>query len=59
VQTRGVLQMRTSALFGAKNVGFFEYVSAWTSGRGVGVNKEGRGQFLRTSLKALFAKISD
>jgi len=33
----GVLQMRTSAIFDAKNVGFFEIdgVSAWTRERGV------------------------
>jgi len=33
---RAVIQMRTSALFDAKNVGFFEThgVSAWTRGGG-------------------------
>jgi len=36
LRTSGVLQMRTSALFGAKNFGFFEIsgVSAWTRGKG-------------------------
>jgi len=36
-QEKEGLQMRTSALFGAKNFGFFEIyaVSAWTRVRGV------------------------
>jgi len=36
-RTRGVLPIRASALFGAKNTEFFEIygVSAWTRGRGL------------------------
>jgi len=42
---RGVLQMRTSAFFGAKNIGFFEiYVmSARTRGEGTFFGQGGRG----------------
>jgi len=42
----GVLQMRTSALFGAKTFEFFKIygVSSWTRGEGVNF-----GDFVRTS----------
>jgi len=59
LRTRGVLQMRTSALFGAKNFGFFKIygVSARTGGKGVEPVRTREGPIFRDFVRTSFIRL--